>query len=59
MISLSEEMMKKLGLDAADAEIGHYITFQIECCVKHRSESEDHSCVALQIEQMGVEHGDD
>ena len=59
MISLSDEAMKKLNLNASDAEIGHYITFKIECCVKHKSESEDHSHVALQIEQMGVVHDED
>ena len=59
MISLSTEAMKKLNLNASDAEIGHYITFKIECCVKHKSESEDYSHVALQIEQMGVVHDED
>ena len=42
MISLSEEAMAKLGLKASDADIGHYLTLQIECCVKHKSEGEDH-----------------
>ena len=59
MISLSTEAMKKLNLDASEAEIGHYITFKIDCCVKHKAESEDHSHVALQIEKMGVVHDED
>lgn len=57
-ISLTEDELSKLKLDAKDAGVGDYLNLKIRACVKSISshKADDGECcrVELQIEEMGM-----